>query len=165
MQTCTRFSDSWPCESRPFGQSIATEHRAIRISCWNPKYTYNVVRPLSYIQSVIDSNWNRSVVTDPVITPPFPEYRSGHSVQSGAVATVLAAIFGNPFQFTDNSYRQRGLPARTYGCFREAVQEAAISRLYAGIHYLPSIEIGLIQGECIGSKINQLKFRKSAADT
>ena len=89
-------------------------------------------------------------------TPPFPEYTSGHSVQSGAVATVLTALFGDNYRFTDNAHAERGLPARPFNSFFEAADEAAISRVYGGIHYRPSIELGLEQGECIGEKVNAL---------
>jgi PAP2 superfamily protein len=128
------------------------------IGCWQIKYTYNVIRPISYIQTVIDPAWNNPAVTDPVTTPPFPEYPSGHSVQSEAAATVLTTLFGDNYQFTDNTYVQRGLPARTFDSFYEAADEAALSRLYGGIHYMPSIRMGLIQGKCIGEKVNALAF-------
>ena len=64
------------------------------IVCWREKYQYNLLRPISYIQKVIDVNWNNPDITDPVVTPPFPEYPSGHSVQSSAAATVLTDLFG-----------------------------------------------------------------------
>jgi hypothetical protein len=126
------------------------------IGCWNTKYTYNLIRPISYIQTVIDPAWNNPDITDPVTTPPFPEYTSGHSVQLGAAATVLTALFGDNYRFTDNTQAERGLPARTFNSFFEAADEAAISRVYGGIHYMPSIEWGMEQGKCIGEKVNAL---------
>ena len=130
------------------------------IGCWNTKYTYNLIRPISYIQTVIDPAWNNPDITDPVTTPPFPEYTSGHSVQSGAAAAVLTALFGDNYQFTDNTHVERGLPARTFNSFFEAADEAAISRLYGGIHYRLAIELGVEQGKCIGEKVNALAFKK-----
>jgi hypothetical protein len=65
------------------------------MSCWYTKYRYNLVRPLTYIQDVIDPDWNNPRVTDPLVTPPFPEYTSGHSVQSGAAAYVLTDLLGD----------------------------------------------------------------------
>ena len=59
------------------------------IACWNTKYRYNLLRPVTYIQRLIDPAWV-SLLT----TPPFPEYTSGHSVQSGAAFAVLADLFG-----------------------------------------------------------------------
>jgi hypothetical protein len=130
------------------------------ISCWNTKYIYNLIRPITYIQAVIDPGWNTPDITDPVMTPPFPEYTSGHSVQSGAAATVLTAVFGDNYQFSDNSHTALGLPARTYNSFHEFADEAAISRLYGGIHYLPAIQAGLDQGRCIGEQVNGLAWKK-----
>ncbi|MBN1661353.1 MAG: vanadium-dependent haloperoxidase [Anaerolineae bacterium] len=130
------------------------------IGCWSAKYTYNLVRPITYIQSVIDPAWNLPDVTDPVVTPPFPEYPSGHSVQIGAAATVMTALFGDPYHFTDNSHAEHGLPARTFDSFFAAADQAALSRLYGGIHYRPAIELGLVQGRCIGEKINSLSWKE-----
>ena len=130
------------------------------IGCWNTKYIYNLVRPITYIQQVIDPTWNTPEMTDPVITPPFPEYTSGHSVQSGAMAAVLTSLFGENFSFTDNTHTYLGLSARTFDSFYSAADEAAISRLYGGIHYRAAIELGVEQGKCIGSKILEVQFRQ-----
>ena len=54
-----------------------------------------------------------------------------------------------------------GLPARSFDSFYDASDEAAISRLYGGIHFLPAIERGVEQGRCIGNVINtQIHFTK-----
>ena len=117
------------------------------ISCWHEKYTSNLLRPITYIQEHIDENWS-----SPVTTPPFPEYVSGHSVVSGAVYTVLTNILGT-VSFTDATQEYLGLEVRSFSSFKEAADEAAISRLYGGIHYPMGIENGVIQGECIGQQI------------
>lgn len=130
------------------------------IGCWNTKYVYNLIRPISYIQNLIDPSWNTPDITDPVTTPPFPEYPSGHSTQSGATAAVLTALFGDNHTFTDDTHAETGFPARTFASFYEAAGEAAISRLYGGIHYRPAIELGVEQGKCIGEKVNSLSWRK-----
>ena len=118
------------------------------ISCWDEKYRSNLVRPETYINTYIDENWM------PVLqTPPFPEYTSGHSVVSGAASTVLTELFGEDFAFRDTSEEPYGLPARNFSSFKAAAEEAAISRLYGGIHYMPAIENGIVQGRAIGSFI------------
>ena len=117
------------------------------ISCWNTKFAFNLLRPITYIQQNIDPNW-----APPIVTPPFPEYTSGHSVQSGAAATVLTDQFGT-VHFTDHTHDARGLAPRTFDSFNQAAQEAAISRLYAGIHFRTAIERGIAQGNCIGGRI------------
>ncbi len=127
------------------------------ISCWKCKYDHNLIRPVSYIQQVIDPNFQTILVT-----PPFPEYTSGHSVQSAAGMTVLTEIFGNNYAFADFSNYGRtdinGSP-RSYGSFLEAADQAAISRLYGGIHFRSSIENGVDQGKKIGSNTVKLKLK------
>ncbi|MEZ4616755.1 MAG: FG-GAP-like repeat-containing protein [Caldilineaceae bacterium] len=127
------------------------------IGCWQTKYQYNRIRPITFIHRQIDPTWNDPDVTDPVITPPFPEYTSGHSVQSGAVAEVLTSLFGT-VTFTDHTHTSRGLLPRTYRSFWAMANEAAISRLYGGIHYRDAIEEGLVQGQCIGQQVVALQF-------
>jgi hypothetical protein len=108
--------------------------------------------PISYIRDptgpINDGAW---VTVAGVGTPPFPEFPSGHSTQSGAAATVLQDLFG-AIQFTDDSYAGT-FPARTYADFMTAANEAAMSRLYAGIHYRAACERGVEQGQCIGAVI------------
>ncbi|MSQ08302.1 MAG: phosphatase PAP2 family protein [Dehalococcoidia bacterium] len=124
------------------------------ISCWNTKYVYNLLRPVTYIRQNIDPNW-----TPLISTPPFPEYTSGHSVQSGAAAEVLVSVFGDG-PFTDKTHVNRGLEARRFSKLSQFADEAAVSRLYGGIHYRPAIEIGVEEGRKIGKKINALKWTK-----
>jgi hypothetical protein len=125
------------------------------IACWHTKFEFNLIRPITYIQRVIDPNW-----TTPVGTPPFPEYTSGHSVQSGAVAQLLTDLFGENFAFVDHTHDERGLEPRAFGSFFDFADEAAISRLYGGIHYRAAIDRGLEQGKCIGQRISALKFKR-----
>ena len=115
------------------------------ISCWDEKYRSNVVRPETYINQYMDADWV------PLLqTPPFPEYTSGHSVVSAAAAVILTKLFGINFKYTDSTELEFGLPSRKYLSFTSAAKEAAISRFYGGIHYMPAITNGLIAGEKIG---------------
>ena len=86
-------------------------------------------------------------------TPPFPEYTSGHSVISASAATALTHLFGEPFNFVDTTEVEYGLPPRTFDSFFQASDEAAISRLYGGIHYMPACRIGVDQGRQVGKFI------------
>ncbi|HET8735937.1 MAG TPA: vanadium-dependent haloperoxidase [Pricia sp.] len=116
------------------------------ISCWDEKYRSVVIRPETYINEYIDPNWL------PVLqTPPFPEYTSGHSVVSAAAAIVLTDLFGENFAFADSTEVEFGLPVRHFDSFRDAAEEAAISRFYGGIHYMPAIVQGLEEGYAIGA--------------
>ena len=118
------------------------------ISCWDEKYRSNLIRPETLINQHIDENWK------PILqTPPFPEYTSGHSVVSGAAATALTSIFGDNFAFDDDTETAYGLPVRSFTSFTAAADEAAISRMYGGIHYRAAIEVGVKQGRALGSYI------------
>lgn len=124
------------------------------IACWAAKYRYDTVRPITYIQKVIDKAWV------PLLnTPPFPEYPSGHSVQSAAGATVLTALFGPNYGFTDQSPTPDGVPQRSFASFEAAAEEAGISRLYGGIHFRPAIEEGQKLGRCTGAFAVGLRTR------
>jgi hypothetical protein len=125
------------------------------IGCWQAKYQYDLVRPVTYIRRTIDPKWETLL-----ITPPFPEYPSGHSTQSGAAAVVLANLFGENFAFVDTTREGDGLKPRSFPNFWAAAEEAGISRLYGGIHYRTAIERGLAQGRCVGAYTNALKTRK-----
>jgi hypothetical protein len=126
------------------------------IACWRVKYIHNVLRPISYIRSYIDPTWGDPL---PLTTPPFPEYTSGHSVQSAAAAEVLRATFGE-MAFTDHTHDARGFAPRTFDSFTGFAQEAAISRLYGGIHYRSAIDRGLEQGRCVGAMVAALPMRR-----
>lgn len=115
------------------------------ISCWEAKYFYNYVRPITVIQKNFDENW-----TIALYTPNFPEYPSGHSVVSGAASTILTDLIGDNYEFIDSSEMIFGMPARTFNSFFEARDEAALSRLYGGIHFRSAIENGVEQGNIIG---------------
>ena len=118
------------------------------ISCWNDKYKYNRVRPVTAIKKLIDKNWS------PLLqTPPFPEYTSGHSVISTTASAILTHLFGDHFSFTDDTEIEFGLYSRKFSSFTQASKEAAISRLYGGIHFRDAIENGVKEGEQIGKFI------------
>ena len=126
------------------------------IGCWNAKYQYDLVRPVTYIKKVIDPKWEPLL-----ITPPFPEYPSGHSTESGAAAAVLTSIYGGNFAFTDRTHERDGLGDRSFKSFQEAANEAGISRMYGGIHFRAAIEKGLEQGRCIAQFAIALRTRSS----
>ncbi len=126
------------------------------VSCWDEKFRSNLIRPETYINQYIDDEWV------PLLqTPPFPEYTSGHSVISSAAAVTLTKIFGEDFAFTDSTETEFGLPPRSFDSFIQASEEAAVSRLYGGIHYRPACEVGIVEGRALGNYImEKLKTRK-----
>jgi hypothetical protein len=119
------------------------------ISCWQTKYHYNMVRPISYIRNVLGfTTWNSTLST-----PAHPEYSSAHAVLSSATADAFAAIFGDIGTFTDHTYDYLNFPPRTFTTFKAIGEDAGNSRFYAGIHYQPSIDTGLIQGRKVATNI------------
>jgi hypothetical protein len=131
------------------------------LSCWDEKWRSVLVRPETFINQYIDEEWQ------PLLqTPPFPEYTSGHSVISNASAEALSALLGDNFAYTDSVEVKYGLPAREFKSFGQAAEEAAISRLYGGIHYMPAIKYGSEQGKKVGKYIvAKLHTRKGKGTT
>ena len=125
------------------------------VSCWKAKYETHRIRPETVINQHLNPSWK------PLLqTPPFPEYTSGHSVISTAAARVLTEFFGENFSFIDSSEVYFGLPERAFSSFNQAASEAAISRLYGGIHFRDAIENGVSQGEKIADYIlNKLQVK------
>ncbi|NNE14320.1 MAG: vanadium-dependent haloperoxidase [Saprospiraceae bacterium] len=118
------------------------------ISCWDEKYRSNLIRPETVINEYLDPDWL------PILqTPPFPEHTSGHSVISTASAVALTTLLGDNFDFVDDVETKYGLPIRAFDSFYDASNEAAISRLYGGIHYMPAITDGVAQGKKLGNYV------------
>jgi hypothetical protein len=127
------------------------------ISCWDAKYKYVHIRPETFIEEYIDRDW------DPLIqTPPFPEFPSGHSVISAAAATALTHLFGDNYAFSDSTQLVLGLPVRKFASFYAASEEAGLSRVYGGIHFMPANKYGARQGRQVGQLVaTRLQTRKN----
>jgi membrane-associated phospholipid phosphatase len=97
-----------------------------------------------------------------IATPPFPEYTSGHSTFSATAATILGELIGDNVGFSTTSI---GLPGvtRSYTSFQQAAQEAGMSRIYGGIHFMSANTNGLECGEKIGNYVidNLMQSRTS----
>ncbi|SOE19880.1 PAP2 superfamily protein [Spirosomataceae bacterium TFI 002] len=124
------------------------------ICSWKGKYKHNLIRPIAYIKRYIDSTWEPTL-----LTPPFPEFPSGHSVQSAAMATVLTSLLGDNIAFTDYSKFWVGEP-RKFKSFWEAANETSVSRLYGGIHFMDALDQGQDMGRLVGKNILTLQFKK-----
>ncbi len=125
------------------------------IAGFKSKYTYNMLRPVTYITSVIDSTWSPLIVT-----PPHPEYPAAHAFLTQAFMQTMTGIFGENFSFTDNTYGSKYGGARTFPSFNAAAEECGMSRNYGGIHYPPSIAAGLQLGKQIGQGVNELDLEQ-----
>ena len=116
------------------------------ICSWDAKYTYHFWRPVTAIAFAEPQlNWMSFIVT-----PPFPDYTSGHSTFSAAAATVLPLFFGTEdLPFTTGSDFLPGV-FRSFSTCQDAAEEAALSRIYGGIHFRSASEDGLQAGSGIG---------------
>ena len=126
------------------------------VSCFKTKYTYNQLRPVTYIQANFNSTWKSLLPA-----PPFPDYTSAHSMQTGAAARVLADIFGDNTTFTDNSINDLGFTPRTFTKFSDYANEVGLSRIYGGIHVRSSDFVGLKWGDVVGSHVSALRFKRN----
>jgi hypothetical protein len=126
------------------------------ISCWDEKYRSNYIRPETVINKYYDPEWRPYIQT-----PPFPEYTSGHAVISAAAAEVMTDIFGDNISYTDTSETEFGIAPRSFTSVRKAAEEAGISRVYGGIHYKHSCDIGNAEGKLVGQLVIQrLRMKK-----
>jgi hypothetical protein len=129
------------------------------LACWDEKFRSNYIRPETVITQLIDPDWQPYIQT-----PPFPSYVSGHSTISNAAAEVMTEYFGK-VSFTDTSSKEFGIPSREIKSFKDAAQEASISRLYGGIHYRFDLEegnkLGQTVGEIVVAKIKMKKGEKA----
>ena len=116
------------------------------ICSWDAKYTYHFWRPVTAIAFAEPQlNWMSFIVT-----PPFPDYTSGHSTFSAAAATVLPLFFGTEdLPFTTGSDFLPGV-YRSFSTCQDAAEEAALSRIYGGIHFRSATEDGLQAGSSLG---------------
>ena len=124
------------------------------ISVFKAKYTYTLIRPISYIYNVMgQTTWNTVIGT-----PPHPEYPSAHATLGGASYTILESIFGKNHSFVDHTH-ENIFGARSYPNIKAYAEEASWSRVLAGIHYEFSAQVGLNQGAEVGKLVNQIPFK------
>jgi len=127
--------------------------RDATIICFRSKYKYTLIRPVSYIRKVIDTSWLPFIGT-----PPHPEYPAAHSLVTGSVMQAISGVLGYSTHITDHTYDFRGWAPRSFPTIFAAGKEAGISRLYGGMHYKLSIDIGLSMAQTIGTRIGSIRL-------
>jgi len=117
------------------------------ICAWDAKYIFHFWRPVTAIAfAEPELHWMSFIVT-----PPFPDYVSGHSTFSAAAATVLPLFYGTEdLPFTIGSDFLPGVYRSFLTCI-DAAEEAAASRIYGGIHFRSASEDGAEAGISIGA--------------
>jgi len=131
--------------------AIAT--RDAMINTWKLKFQHNIIRPVTYINRLIDPAWQTLVPT-----PPYPEYPSALTYLLGSVMQVLTRELGDNIPVSDNTYVWNGSTGRQYASFTKLAEEGAISRVYAGIHYKPVVEMSLPLAKQLGDKVADIKL-------
>lgn len=128
-----------------------------RIATWKAKYQYNLLRPITYIRSVMGkATWNSSIAT-----PNHPEYPSAHSSFSIPAAAILSKEFGDNYIFSDLTYDFLGLKARNFTSFIQAAKDAGDSRVNGGLHYRFAIDAGEKLGNTIVKYMeDKIRFKK-----
>ena len=128
--------------------------REASIICFRSKYEYSLIRPVTVIQKIIEPGWLPFIGT-----PPHPEFPAAHAFITGTVMNAVSKVLGDHVKITDHTYDFRGWKPRSFTTLVKAAEEAGISRLYGGIHYQPSINIGLSLAADWGSKIGNLDLK------
>ncbi|HEX5626137.1 MAG TPA: vanadium-dependent haloperoxidase [Saprospiraceae bacterium] len=126
----------------------------VTVAAWKVKYTYNMLRPETYIKDNIDRDFISLINSEAT-----PEYSASPSAIARASAEILNELFGYHYAFTDRTHEFRkdidGTP-RSYKSFEQMAEEINESSLYGGVHYRFSLEAGQQQGNFIGKIINSL---------
>jgi hypothetical protein len=133
------------------------------IGCWNNKYHWNTWRPITAIREAA-SDGNRATEPDPtwtplfdpstlaappaLVTPPFPEYPSGHNCAAGAILRTLRDFFDADEVTFSISSNKTGT-TRTYQRLSDALEENINARVWAGIHFRTAD----IAGAALGKKV------------
>lgn len=120
------------------------------IICWNLKYRYNLLRPITAVRNSLYSNWESLL-----ITPNFPAFTSGHSTFSGSASIILDTVFNNK----NITLESEGYQSRKFKTYTQAAEEAGMSRIYGGIHYPIDNSNGLEVGRKIGCSYLKERFK------
>jgi hypothetical protein len=113
------------------------------IAFYDAKYTYRLWRPVTAIRATGDPTW-----TPLSNTAPDPSYPGAHGTIAAAGAAVLAAQYGNDFDFSLTSPALPGVE-RSFTSFSEAAEEASVSRIYNGNH----TRLDQVAGENLGRDV------------
>jgi hypothetical protein len=132
------------------------------IACWEAKYAYNFWRPQPAIRSgELDGNDSTAgdATWEPIIaTPPHPEYPSGHSTNSSAMAEILELVFkdkpGVPIEVTISGI------TRQWKRFSDGVEEVIEARIYSGIHFRTADEAGARLGRKVARFVSNHALRR-----
>ena len=138
------------------------------IGCFNAKYTFNFWRPVTAIEA---GGGNSELSADPAwaslgTTPNHPEYPAGHACFTSGVSHLVADFFGTPnvnlvvdsLAFTD------GVHTHKFVNTSDLLDEVSWARVFAGFHFLHSVQDGAKLGESVADHVNRTSFRREHHD-
>jgi len=137
------------------------------IAVFDAKYHYQFWRPITAIRNG-DQDGNDATERDaswtPFIeTPMHPEYPCAHCILAATVGTILKAELGrDPMpEITSTSYTAEGA-TRSWTSIEDFMQEVDNARIYDGVHYRNSTEVGTAMGRQVGALVAQKHFATAA---
>jgi hypothetical protein len=137
------------------------------IACWDSKYRYSFWRPITAIREGLtpadaDPTWEPWLDFFPPGTPAFPEYPSAHGSISGSAAFILASAFGDNTSFTVTSESRPG--TRSFSSFSSAISEITDARVFGGIHFRTSCNLGSTLGRTVANFVARHALRALGDD-
>lgn len=139
--------------------AIFDAYRAV----FDAKYHYNFWRPITAIRNG-DRDGNDATERDPtwrplIDTPPHPEYPCAHCTADGAAGAVLKSVFGDatqpPFKLV---YLAMPKVVHEYSSIGQLQAEVAMARIWGGVHYRNSNEVGEALGTRVGEYVLKSAF-------
>jgi PAP2 superfamily protein len=130
------------------------------IAVFDAKYAFNFWRPVTAIRNA-EGGARVPGWTPFINTPMHPEYPCAHCIISASLGAVLQAEIGTgPAPILSSSSYTAGGATRTWSTVGDFVQEVAVARIYDGVHYRNSSEVGSAMGKKVG-ELTVKSFPKS----
>jgi PAP2 superfamily len=131
------------------------------IGCWDAKYHYHFWRPVTAIRAG-DTDGNPATEPDPnwtplAVTPNHPEYPAAHGCATGALTRTLEVLFGRHVQLAVSSSVTN--TTHTFSRPEDLLHEVQAARIYGGMHYRNSVEVGTALGHCVVAQLRKHYFR------
>jgi len=134
------------------------------IASLDSKYFYNFWRPITAVR-LADSDGNPDTAGDPAwqtfdpVTPPIPDYPSGHATAGGAAAAALrGALASDDIAFSQTSTTLPGV-TRSFTKLSQAASENGVSRIYVGYHFRLAVDEGIKLGDQVGKLVVQTRLQ------
>lgn len=133
------------------------------IACFNEKKFWNFWRPVTAIQQA-DTDGNPATTADPswmplLITPPFPDYTSGHTCSTSAIMLALRQFFGRD-DIAFSAYSADSGTVRSFTSFSSALAEVVEARIWGGVHFRTADEEGVKIGTGVTRYVLAHEFRR-----